>query len=64
MNADSFNKELSELQEKYKGICALVAIPTNVLGKDGYWHPSAEITIASVPPGGIPSPMSGGIIQP
>lgn len=65
MDAQSFSKELEALSDKYKGVCALVAVPTNVMGQDGYWHPSAEISIASMPPQGVASPMSnnGGIIQ-
>lgn len=65
LTTETFYKELSALQEKYKGVCAIVAIPTNVLGKDNYWHPSAEVTIASVPAQGVESPLSnnGGIIQ-
>jgi len=58
MNPDEFKKELDALIDKYKGVCTIVAVPTNVLGKDGYWHPTAEIAIASVPAGGVPSPVN------
>lgn len=58
MKVEDFQKEFEALLAKYSGICTIVAVPTNVMGKDGYWHPSAEIAVASVPKGGVPSPVS------
>lgn len=49
MTPQDFQAEMEALMKKYEGVCTLVAVPTNLHGKDGYWHPDAEIRVAVVP---------------
>ncbi len=64
MTPETFQQEFEALLTKYSGVCTVVAIPTRIYGKDGYWHDSAELRVAVVPPSGVPSATSDQVVPP
>ena len=58
MTPNTFQAEFETLLTKYSGVCTVVAVPTKIYGLDNYWHDSAELRVAVVPPTGVPSATS------